>query len=488
MRVSCGALVALCAAVVAAMAGVCAADDTKFVGGYILMSAARNGKPAGLKELSALADNAKTLPVNRVIIGFFDPTMVYIEGSNTLNATGLNASTSADFGFSEVKKSIQKLQAGGVEVFLSLGGWNYNCFPYLYMRYSVGGYGTNTPNYWKIDQYGGGNMSNCNELNQYCWVCEPPSEGTDLSDFSIFPTVPGSDAWTQATKFVESGAKGNETPAWHYDMVPGRPWTDTKTGIKVVVPGKYDFVRLQRDPYQDFVYLAKDLGVDGVDLDYEEFWHADYFKFGNGPWWLPQTVYKYAAISKTFMIHINNIKPDLKLSTAASAVGAWSSSWWGGNLKTVMYYLNEWYPSIVQYMTSGANAGGINVMTYDLSDNPQFHECPEPTICSLSDQVKFYMQQYKKHNIPANVGYEIGTPAYPSPKHDPSHQLPLTTEELQKIISGAQTNSTGGFFWELFKPYGDGQASPTDTAQAICSALLGDDPRCSGSVPPAPSS
>ena len=44
---------------------------------------------------------------------------------------------------------------------------------------------------------------------------------------------------------------------------------------------------------------------------------ADYFKFGNGPWWLPQTVYKYAAISKTFMIHINNIKPDLKLSTAA---------------------------------------------------------------------------------------------------------------------------------------------------------------------------
>jgi hypothetical protein len=24
-----------------------------------------------------------------------------------------------------------------------------------------------------------------------------------------------------------------------------------------------------RDPYQDFVYLAKDLGVDGIDLDYE---------------------------------------------------------------------------------------------------------------------------------------------------------------------------------------------------------------------------
>jgi hypothetical protein len=31
----------------------------------------------GLKELTALASNAASLPVDRVVIGFFAPTMVY---------------------------------------------------------------------------------------------------------------------------------------------------------------------------------------------------------------------------------------------------------------------------------------------------------------------------------------------------------------------------------------------------------------------------
>lgn len=47
-----------------------------------------------------------------------------------------------------------------------MGGWNYNCFPNAYTRYSVGGYGTTTPNYWKIDQYGGGDVNSCVESNQ----------------------------------------------------------------------------------------------------------------------------------------------------------------------------------------------------------------------------------------------------------------------------------------------------------------------------------
>ena len=37
-----------------------------------------------------------------------------------------------------------------------------------------------------------------------------------------------------------------------------------------------------------------------------------------------------------------------------------------GNLKGLILFVNQWYPSVVQFMTSGANAGGINVMTYDL--------------------------------------------------------------------------------------------------------------------------
>ena len=70
---------------------------------------------------------------------------------------------------------------------------------------------------------------------------------------------------------------------------------------------------------------------------------GDYFKVGDatGPWTLPQTTYKYAAIAFDFMINIKNILPTLKLSTAAGAVGAWSSNWWGGNLKGLWYNMKQ---------------------------------------------------------------------------------------------------------------------------------------------------
>jgi hypothetical protein len=82
---------------------------------------------------------------------------------------------------------IATFQAAGVDIFLSMGGWNYNCYPALYCKYSVGGYGQSTPNYWKIQKYGGGSVSGCTPENQYCYVCEPPSENTSDSSFSIFP-------------------------------------------------------------------------------------------------------------------------------------------------------------------------------------------------------------------------------------------------------------------------------------------------------------
>lgn len=139
-------------------------------------------------------------------------------------------------------------------------------------------------------------------------------------------------------------------------------------------------------------------------------------------------------------------------------------------------------PDIISFMSTGANAGGINVMTYDLSSNEQFHECPEPGKCALDVQVDFYMSTYATAGIPANVGYEVGTPAYPDPKHDPTHQLPLSSAMLTKIISTTQSKVKGGFFWEIYKP-GDGQASPTAVAQAICKKLLPGTTRCSGAFP-----
>ena len=197
-------------------------------------------------------------------------------------------------------------------------------------------------------------------------------------------------------------------------MVPGSKWTDPKTSTAYVVPGSGAYAALKRDPYADLVALAKDLGLAGVDIDYEEMWHADLFKIGDsaGPWTNPHTTYKYAAIVANLISAIKaSEKPDMKLSTAAAAVGAWGTDWWGGNLKGVWYYFKQWMPTLFNVMTSGANAGGINVMTYDLSSNMDFYECPDSSTCALNEQVDFYMSTFKSASIPAAVGYEIGTPA-----------------------------------------------------------------------------
>lgn len=133
-------------------------------------------------------------------------------------------------------------------------------------------------------------------------------------------------------------------------------------------------------------------------------------------------------------------------------------------------------------MSSGPNAGGVNVMTYDLIDNQKFHECPNDSTCTLEKQVAFYMDTYQKAGIGANVGYEIGTPAYPDKTHDGEHQLPLSKDKLATLVEQTQSKYSGGFFWELYKP-ADSQASPTEVAQALCNKLLPGQSRCSGSIP-----
>jgi hypothetical protein len=138
-------------------------------GGYILMERqGADGKPVGLAAMAKLAEAAAKIPINRIWVAFFSPDMVYVPGSNTLKNTGLHISNASDGGYAELKKSITTLQAGGVEVFLSMGGWNYNCWPYMYTRYSVGGYGTATPNYWKITEFCSGSLDKA--MNLICGV------------------------------------------------------------------------------------------------------------------------------------------------------------------------------------------------------------------------------------------------------------------------------------------------------------------------------
>merc|ERR1712157_53698 len=159
----------------------------------------------------------------------------------------------------------------------------------------------------------------------------------------------------------------------------------------------------------------------------------------------------------------------MKISTAAGAVGAWSGKWWGGNLKGIWLQVHQKFPELMSMMASGPNAGGVNVMTYDLSDDEKYHECPNSNTCTLEKQVAFYMNTYQSAGIAANVGYEVGTPAY--------------QDKLSTIIDQTQSKYSGGFFWELYKP-ADGHASPTDVAQALCNKLLPGQSRCSGSIPP----
>ncbi|KAJ3294880.1 hypothetical protein HDU79_010259 [Rhizoclosmatium sp. JEL0117] len=455
----------------------------KFAGAYVLF-----GDP---QKLALLAQNAATLPINRVWLSFARPDMYYEPNSNTLVGVGMNYNNSqSDFGFAEIKKYTAQLQAGGVEVFLSMGGWDYNCWPWAYAQYSIYNYGSTTPTFQStIQQYAGGDISKCNASNQWCYACEPPANGNTPDSYAVFPEPAYSATWKQAQDYVTKNSKMGDAPKWHPELVAGYVYNTPKNG-PVTVPGLNDWNKKGRDPYQDLVFLAKDLGLDGVDIDYEEFWHADMFKVdasaqqncGNGCS-LYQTVYKYAAILQDVRINIQQYYPTLKLSTAASAAGAWAGTWWGGNLKGITLNMVPSYPDLVQYLATGPNAGGWNVMSYDLSGSTV--NCPPaPVTCTLDGQVNFYMAQYASAGVQANVGYEIGTPAYPPPS-DAKNQIPLTNVAASEILSNTQPYYKGGFFWELFKPQGtNADAHVNVLAQALCKTVLGaNTPRCSGSIP-----
>ncbi|KAG0371991.1 hypothetical protein BGX24_000894 [Mortierella sp. AD032] len=459
------ALVTIASAIALAVTSQVEAAATPVVAGYLLLNPQN-----GAAKLKALADNAANIPINRIFLSFARPGMVYVPGSNTLKDVGLGYGTSGDFGFADLKTRVAALTAGGVEVFLSVGGWNYGCFPYLYTYYSVGGYGTTTPNYYKIKD-NGGSLAGCTEANMWCYTCEPKSENTVLADFDIFPEPSNSTTWKDAQSYVISKAGGG-APVFHPEIVPGHTWTDPATQQTVLVPGSDAFVKQNRDPYQDLVYLAKDLGLSGVDIDYEEMWHADFYKSGpaTGPWTSYQTTYKYAAIMQDVRLNILAIQPSLMLATAASAAGGLSTPWWGGNLKNIWYFVNKWYPDLYTFI---ANTGGVN----------EYHECPDAQTCSLSQQVNYYMKSYADNNMLAHVGYEIGIPAYPASDHDPTHQLPLIQSEFTSILNAQ--GAKGGFFWELYKSAGtSANVEVTSAAQQICKAALGaSTPRCSGVIP-----
>ena len=171
-------------------------------------------------------------------------------------------------------------------------------------------------------------MNNAGPQNEWCYTCEPESSNeTSLANYDMFPEPAYSPTWQAAIAYVQATA-GGDAPVWDTGLQNGAPWTDPATGITSTVPGSHMPWQLKRDPYEDVVLLAKDLGCQGIDADYEEMWHADLHKTGpaGGPWNLYQTVYKFAAVLKDLQLNIAAHAPGMMLSTAAGAAGGW-----GGN-------------------------------------------------------------------------------------------------------------------------------------------------------------
>lgn len=233
--------------------------------------------------------------------------------------------------------------------------------------------------------------------------------------------------------------------------------------------------------YRNVVQLANDLGVAGIDLDYEEFWHADLNAYswrltpdsvqppasnveyldtatlmsrGKGvrvyndsmqlnpaeqpyPRIMPDTVDKFAAIMRSLYQAIDAINPELALSTAAPATGGipnmsanWGSNaytsntyggaWWGGNLYGLIYNTALQYPDLVDRLST------IGIMSYDLSEIDCGGDTNIP--CDLAGQVDYYYGAFfswLKSGDTIRPGHAVvkGSPSYASAAIQPQKLL-----------------------------------------------------------------
>lgn len=211
---------------------------------------------------------------------------------------------------------------------------------------------------------------------------------------------------------------------------------------------KYDWFPDPTDPtqaetakiaYSNLVKLTNDLGLDGIDFDYEEFWHADQYAVNWGPsssgewssdiaqqilaaggptyenlmkfgtnsgaaYVMPKTIDKVDAILHA--IADNPAASHLLFATAAPPVGARPITgfvygdnypdiytkggvWWKGNLKGLWYELADKDKDIVSRFDS------LGLMTYDLcGDNAQMCAPYGGGPLDLAGQVAAYMKDY----------------------------------------------------------------------------------------------
>lgn len=294
------------------------------------------------------------------------------------------------------------------------------------------------------------------------YTCEEGQNYNDLKreksriDFSILKEVIGSLKKNGVDTYIAVGG-------WNFSCIP-RYYDMTSQSVNACGPEDevYDSFPNPKSPnrfdnplsaevaelaYQNIVKLASDLNVTGIDLDYEEFWHADLNSYswkltpdqvsvpasnvdyidtdtltalGKGgqiynddmsikpgaellPRMMQDTENKFAAIIASISQSIALIKPELKLSLAAPATGGvpnmsanwgtnghttytYGGAWWGGNLYGLIYNVALRYPSLINKLSS------IGIMSYDLSENDCGGDTNLP--CDLAGQVEFYYSSF----------------------------------------------------------------------------------------------
>lgn len=239
--------------------------------------------------------------------------------------------------------------------------------------------------------------------------------------------------WNYSCNFevygTKCGAAPTATNGIHYDYFPDPTEASEKS--------------IAEKSYANIIKLTNDLGMQGIDFDAEEFWHADKYavawqpgvsgewsseigrsivaaggptyanlmKFGagstavsSGPAVMPKTVNKIVAILHA--LEDNPTAKNLMFSTAAPPVGArpitgfvygdnvddiYSKGgvWWLGNLKGLWYNLAASDKSVVDRFDS------LGLMTYDLcGDNPDTCAPYGKGPLDLAGQVNAYMKDY----------------------------------------------------------------------------------------------
>jgi len=233
--------------------------------------------------------------------------------------------------------------------------------------------------------------------------------------------------WDYSCNYAVFGEKCGPSPSneQHYDWFPD--------------PTDPQQEKVADISYKNLIRLTNDLGMDGIDFDYEEFWHADQYAIGwapssTGEWSttiaknilnaggpsyenlmkyatgsgsakvMPKTVDKVQAI--LHLLADNPAATHLLFATAAPPVGGRPITgfvygdnapdiynkggvWWGGNLKGLWYNLADKDKKIVDRFDS------IGLMTYDLcGDNAQMCAPYGGAALDLSSQVNAYLKDY----------------------------------------------------------------------------------------------